>query len=959
MFFCFYQVQSSIDKPFYRKISYLDGLPSGSIFNLHNGRDGYLYLGSTIGIIQYNGVTFNILPFKNALSTAVSDIREDDNGTIYCRSFSNQIFYKKNDTLHAIQEIEYLFSANNNLSGIATEKNNLWIASSKGVYKLNQSFKIDTIIESTQLSKEEEILDIVYNKEKEEVAIISTIMLYVYKNGKFEYYNLKEGNKRLAVHNGKYYYNLRTEVNEVLNLKNEKFTSTIDQKSTIYYHLASTDDFLWLCTTNGVYLLDTENSLIKKPLIKSGRISDVITDHEGNYWVSTLDEGIYFIPNLFINLFDFNSNIKLSEINYLRITEIEKNKLLVGTNYGQVYEIDDSGNLLLEYFSDRSYPIEFIYYHKPTKRILTSQGIFKRNEPQIKKKIYLGKDIASDNKNNFILSTFNQAILMNQDLENEPNFESTILNKGLYSDFEIPMLYLYNQRTRVSVFSERYHKYYISSATEGLMVMDTFGYVKRLLYEDGSAISVAKFQEIDGDIWIGSGNQGLLKIEDEQIVKQYNTLNGLSSNSVKSFCYANNNLWVVTTKGLNQVDLNKDEVLYLSPSFYLKNFNINDIATTPDNLWLSTNIGVFKFPFSELKPNFKTKLFFKDILVNRVSSNKKNLKYKENNLSFLFDAILFQSMGLHNFQYRLLGFDDEWLERSARENRLDFLNLKHGDYTLQLKVTLRDYESEFIEYSFTILKPFWLKSWFITLIILVFLIILFFVYQAAKQITRKEELILRKLALSQLTALRSQMNPHFMFNVLNSVQGLIYSNQKNKASEYLGKFSELMRKILNNSDKSKIDLNEEIETLKLYIELEAERFDEDFEYDIKIDEKLLNSDLKIPSMIVQPYIENAIKHGLLHKKGHKKLHVNFAFSEKKSFLAIIIEDNGVGREASLVINKNKQKHNSFATKAINRRIELLNKQLSKPIQLQIVDFDLEKDSKTGTKIILNIPIDYE
>lgn len=959
LFFSFCEVQSTINKPFYRKISYLDGLPSGSVFNLHNGNDGYLYLATTIGLIKYNGVQFQTLPFKNALSTAVSDIRETKNGKIYCRNFSNQVFRLVGDTLQSIQEIDYLFSSKNNLSAITTQSNNLWIATSKGVYTLNQKFDIDTIINNSFLSKDEEILDIRFNEANNEIGVLSTIKLYKIKDGNIKTQNLSGGNKRLVVHNGKYYYNFRSEVNEVWNLENEKFNSSKNLKSTVFYHLVSTNEFLWLCTTNGLFMLDTKNNLIKNPLIKSGRISDVITDHEGNYWVSTLDEGIYFIPNLFINLFDFNAELDNLNINYLRITALEEDKLLVGSNYGQLYEIDTSGNAILEYFSNRSYPTEFIYYDKPTKRILTSQGVFNRNQTKIKKSLYLGKDIYPDNKGNFILSTFNQALLMNRDLKNEPNFQTPLLSKGFYSKYEIPMIYLYNQRTRVGIFSEKYQKYYLSSATEGLLSIDTLGNVAKIMFQDSIQISVAKFLKHNNEIWLASGNLGILKLEGDKIIKQYDSNSGLSSNSVKSFCFANDNFWVVTTKGINQINLKNEEVSNLSPSFYLKNFNINDIATSHNNLWLATNVGVFKIPFRELKPNFKTKLFFKEILVNKQPSTSKKIKYKDNNISFLFDAILFQSMGQHNFQYRLLGFDNQWIEKSARENRLDFLNLKYGNYTLELKVVLADYESETIEYTFTILKPFWLKGWFIALAITIFLIILFFVYQAAKQITRKEELIHRKLALSQLTALRSQMNPHFMFNVLNSVQGLIYSNQKSKASDYLGKFSDLMRKILDSSDKSKIDLKEEVETLKLYIELEAERFDDDFEYTINSNEQLFNMDIKIPSMIIQPYIENAIKHGLLHKKGIKKLELDFSLSKNNNYLNITIEDNGIGREASMEINKNKQKHKSFATKAIDRRIELLNKQMIKPIELKIIDYTLDKDFKTGTKIILKIPISNE
>ena len=939
----------------YKKYSYENGFPSATVFDLHVGADNYLYLGSTEGLIKFNGVSFKVLPFSSTISSSISDIIESENGTLFCRNFSNQVFKVEKDVLKPIEGITDI-TRYDNIRAIAISENTLWIATTQKVFSLNEKNQTELKFMLNTTSHDEEILDICFNKEKDEIAILSTEKLYRLSEQNFTSSIVKNGNKRLISHNGNYYYSLKSKYNEVWDAgSRRKFEINID-KNIVFNRLSSTKEKLWLCTSNGLFLLDEKEQTLKSALIKSGRISDIVLDHEGNYWVSTLDNGIYFIPNIDIKLFKFSGqNSSDLAYNHVSLSTLNNGKIITGTSNGMIFEFDTTGRLINKFNSSQSYPIEYIYYDSTENRIITSQGIFGRNGKVILEDIYLGKNIYPDDRGNFILTTFNKAVLVNQDFRSAPNFTGKD-KSGFYSTYEIPSIFLYDQRTIASIYCKQTQTYYISSATEGLLSMDTAGNYAQIKLNDSIPIAVTRFLKVKNDIWAISSNLGLLKISKGKIVKQYNEEKGLSSNNVRSFTYANNCFWLISSKGINQVNLETDEILDLAPSFYLNNFSISDIAATENHLWLSSNIGILRIPFKILKPVFDPKLFFKDVLVNKVSSKEKRLDYTKNNITFLFDAILFQSMGLHYFEYRLLGYDDQWVKKSAVENRIDFINIEQGNYVLQLKVIFGTYHSKIIEYPFTILKPFWLKAWFMLTVFMLFLVILFFVYQLAKQRAKKEELIHRRLALSQLTALRAQMNPHFMFNVLNSVQGLIYSNQKSKASDYLGKFSTLMRQIINLSEKLVVDLKDEIDTLRLYIELESERFEQnEFEYTLKIDERIYQNDLKIPSMIIQPYIENAIKHGLLHKKGSKKLQVTFDLSKSGSYLLIGIEDNGIGREASMKINKIKQKHASFATKAIDKKIELLNQQMHHPIELKIKDYTLKNDLKTGTKVTIKIP----
>ena len=213
----------------------------------------------------------------------------------------------------------------------------------------------------------------------------------------------------------------------------------------------------------------------------------------------------------------------------------------------------------------------------------------------------------------------------------------------------------------------------------------------------------------------------------------------------------------------------------------------------------------------------------------------------------------------------------------------------------------------------------------------------------------------KKAYKSELKAFKSQMNPHFFYNALNTVQSYILSNDKKLAISYLSKFSMLTRSILEMTEKEYISVSDEIKTLELYLDIEKARFNEDFEFTIK--SKNINDveNIKIPTMFLQPFVENAIKHGLLHKEGIKKLEI--IFSIEKGVLSISISDNGIGRKKSGELNAIKNKnHKSFATEAMQNRIDILNKTRSQLIKLEYIDKTNPFNQAAGTTVTLEIPL---
>jgi len=227
-----------------------------------------------------------------------------------------------------------------------------------------------------------------------------------------------------------------------------------------------------------------------------------------------------------------------------------------------------------------------------------------------------------------------------------------------------------------------------------------------------------------------------------------------------------------------------------------------------------------------------------------------------------------------------------------------------------------------------------------------------------RELTIKQQQTELQQAESELKAIKAQMNPHFIFNALNTIQSYIYLNDKQNASNYLGKFSRLTRMILDMSNHELISLADELEALTLYLQLECMRFEEVLTFNIKVADGLDTEAIKLPAMLIQPYIENAIKHGLLHKKDNRTLYCTFTLSGQN--LVVGIDDNGVGRQRSGELNATKMdNHKSFATQANAKRFSLLGKDGSEALGAVYTDKLDAQGQPAGTLVVLTIPVQFD
>jgi len=340
-------------------------------------------------------------------------------------------------------------------------------------------------------------------------------------------------------------------------------------------------------------------------------------------------------------------------------------------------------------------------------------------------------------------------------------------------------------------------------------------------------------------------------------------------------------------------------------------------------------------------------------------------KEAQSNLQIKFNANGFRGLSSGNYKYRLKGFDEEWIPIKQGNNVVQFASLPRGKFTFQLAAQDEGgVMHQPKEIKLRVTQIFYKTWWFrlLGVVSLLGLIIYYFRNTNKKQEeARQKELaqiqLDKELVALKLENLQSQMNPHFIFNALNSIQEYIVHNEKDLASNYLVKFSRLIRMYLDQSRSNTISLEEEFKAMDLYLQLEKVRFEDKLNYTLKGVEESGSIPLRVPPLFIQPYVENALKHGLLHRQDNRVLEVLFDYIPATKVLQITVADNGIGREASQAMKSSRamyQTHKSFATQANSKRVDLLNKTRTRKITVTATDL-YKKDAPSGTRVFIEIP----
>jgi len=451
-----------------------------------------------------------------------------------------------------------------------------------------------------------------------------------------------------------------------------------------------------------------------------------------------------------------------------------------------------------------------------------------------------------------------------------------------------------------------------------------------------------------------------------------NISSGLSNNNVVSLVWYNDStLLVGTGYGL-------DKIIFATAtdSFYVHNINdyynfsntvYSIVKTGTGDILLGTESGVLKIPSVDIEKNLGKDL---PVVISsiRLLGNpdstidiKKiiDLPYNNNGLTVSYSSPFFINEKNIRYTYLLAGANQNSWSRPSSSSHVTFLNLSPGHYKFMVKPVniYGEISAEAASAEIYIRPAFWQTWWFNLILILAVSVLLYFIIRRRISNIRYESALKNKITETEMMALRAQMNPHFIFNCMNIIDGLITSDRKQEAQDFLQKFSKLIRLVLENSQHQQVPIQQDLQALHLYIELEAIRSNYHFKYGFDIDEELIEDNYKIPPLLLQPYIENAIVHGLRNKEtGDCKLFVRLKKENNK--IVAIIEDNGIGRKKAMDLNEgNKKPYQSLGMKVTAKRIDLLRMMNQNTVSIEIAD--MQHGGDTGTVVTIILPVDLK
>ncbi|MDI9308735.1 MAG: histidine kinase [Limnohabitans sp.] len=958
-----------------------DKLPDNEFYDIFEAKDGMIWLAADKGLFHYNGKSFVNYTHPDKRGLSVFGLYQDDQNRIWCNNISGQFFYVSGNKLELF--IDLKDDLKGQLPEFLVHNNTLFVFFEKGVYK------VDIVTKQKKLIQDE----------KKQYSFYTCPAI---RNGEI-YFSLANSVKKIKADKiqNEFSFNQENKLPKNTTLKvaggNLFFTSLIDNKQ--YFHVKKfgsnavyqkiktpsvliekpiirtlfIDNLFWFCTNEGVYIAQLSNNqlIIKQHYFVGEACSKVVKDQNNNYWVTTLNNGIYVLPNIAIQKIEI-------EKKYGLIKDLEKidNQIIFGTTKGTIGILNTLNNQLKSFSLPTPDEVSELVY-EPSKKVLfisqkNSSYIWNLANATLQAcgSFTASKGMFYDSSGILLNASFDRA-----NVTFNPFDQFKFSNKV---QFDIPKLISQNSSFQLeNLRMKRAYTSFIDAQTKNKYV----GFVDNLICFDSSKketiitykgkpiFALDIVQSRNGIIWVATFENGIIGIKNNKAFINLTQENGLLSNQIGKLKVDDDNLWITSNKGIQKYHLDTKSFENISSIDGFDNYEITDLEIINHQLYISSNKGIFVIDSKQcFKKLLQPKIYFTEFTINEEASVLKaqyDLAYDKNAIKIAFNVNGFQTSQNINYSYRLKGFDNRW---TTLENGIDFVrfsSLPAGNYQFEVKAKyVNGTESKPIHLDVLIKKPFWQTWWFYILVSLVVIGVFWLYFKRRFARLEKEKNILlektqmdKELIFYQLENLRSQMNPHFIFNALNSIQEYIVTNEKVNASAYLVKFSKLIRLYLEHSRENEVQLEDEIKALQFYLELEKDRFEDTLNFEIIVDQKLNLQTTKVPSLFIQPYVENAIKHGLLHKKENRLLQVNFGLKKDENILECIIEDNGVGRKASSEINKHRRElHKSFATSANEKRVDLINKTRTNKVSVHIEDLEDENQMALGTRVIICVPL---
>lgn len=791
---------------------------------------------------------------------------------------------------------------------------------------------------------------------------------------------------------------------------NDGLLSSVSEfdEMTVYDIKDDLENNLWVSTSTGLYKIkNDESELVNVPDFSFSGDTKIFVDHRNTIWIYN-DTGIlYSAQSDFTQL---NEEHGLSSVNIRVLFEDEEKNLWVGTNNNGL------NKLRYKLFRCISQEDGLLADGVAPLLKLSDQTILAGNNCGGLNRFIYGKifknkipennciwSLMEDDKKNVWIGTYGGGLyIYNSDKEiyrfnKENNFPAESVfallshkDNNVWVGTDIG-LFIINKKTfkvtrfKPEIFNSKIN-YFLLDSKNILWVGTNNGLFK--IYGDeitgyntynGLPSNTIRtiFEDIDGNIWIGTVGGGICKFTDNRLYVYSDLMNVLSPDI---FCFAlddDDHFWITSNKGMYEVSRNElldyavKKSVSINFNFYgrrdgLKTnefnsgFQPNVLNETGKQIWFPTIKGVAilnKYRYT--KNEYTPQIFIEKILVDNIekkTDSSLTLARDVKSIEFFFTAPRFHQPDKIFFEYKLEGLSNEW-SPATNDRFARFATIKPGNYVFKVRLFSKPQTEKRL--AIIIPVPIWQKQWFIATAYAGFILLLSLLMYLRIRHVRKREVIKsevnKNFAELELKALQSQMNPHFIFNCLNTIKYFITTNNHQSANKYLGKFSKLLRMFLDQSKSVTITLEQEINLLRLYIELEQMRFSEGFNFHLQVESDLDYRNIELPGTLFQPYVENAINHGLINL--NKKGNLNITFREDNGVLIGTIDDDGIGREASKKLkSQSTLNHTSHGMKLIEDRIKAINFIKNSTIETQIIDKKDEEGNPSGTQIIIKIPL---
>lgn len=928
-----------------------DGLPSNNIFKIRFDQKGFLWIAHDKGISRFDGNTFRNYNNPNQKSNVYTDLQIDARGRVWMSNLGLQIFYIENDEMILFKSFDLKFPPTA-LKMTFLSNGNMVVNAQGGLteidVKTGQEF-VTYIGIAVQF----------YCSEQDVVYLVNpyTKKLFAYKNKQLDSnaYNLifppilVNNDVILSTYNNTnklHVYSRRTGMDKTIELGyNFNYSEFIDGRFMVF-------------TNGNIHQISVGADGVQSRILMNGHsFTHHAKDALGNEWYSTLNEGIIFIPAgncrrlskydgaEFLKLVQFRNNAYCISVDN-NFFKLKKDELLQVGAFNDI--LDKKPVILMKNLQDV--------------QLIIGNNRFMILDSNLKVAPYFPelamKDICMD-KRRFIYFATPHNVYRHP--ANQEAMMRIVKNRTFIGLEDIMIRYPIIGRFNCVAYDTMASSFYYGGVPGFFLQKDGESAIE---IKDGSNSIYSSILDYSNPyMLVGTIQNGIYIMRNGKIVRHLHSGNSTLGNTIIKIKHYENNIWVLSEKGLHTIHKNTFLVQSYSHVGAVTLNNCTDFTISQDQLYLISSQDLYSVDLNEfIKSITPVPVFYRSVMAGGKTTynlNRLSYPYDLNSLVIAIQIPAAMVLGNAEFEYSLN--NNQWIHLGKGQTEIYLNQLSPGNYKMSIR---QKGMNKLYTMSFVIENPWWGTWWFyVTIILIAGYLAYTIARRRIKNIREKSRAEIEKFKLEKalqqniLSSIKSQMNPHFLFNALNTIQSYIYLNDKKQAIGYLGKFSVLTRKILDQSNHETITLSEEHETLDLYLQLEKMRFENTLDYTFTFENIPFKDQFRVPPMLIQPYVENAVKHGLMHKPDKRRLNIRFRYNAAQNLIEVYVDDNGIGRKKAMEINEKRgYSHKPFSTEANRTRLEILNNENQNPISVQITDKTDEYGNSTGTLVQINIPV---